>query len=194
MVESELRTLLAQVRRQRPDLPESEVRWGQLLLEAGAADEFLEWNRGVTRAVAEHPEVWLLRGRFARQRDERPVAARCFWEALRRDPTNRAAHDQLGRVLEDLDQHAVAAPMLDRAELLQQLAVGRTCTTSILALGRMSPRGFVKSRARLGLARRARSSNKRWSRDWPSTRTEQLRLAWVWRSVTRMAMVVSICS
>ncbi len=117
------RELLARIRRQRPGLPEAEVRWGQLLLEAGESDDFLGWNRGVSLVMEEHPEVWLLRGRFARQRGEQPVAARCFWEAMRRDPTNRVAHYQLGRVLEDLDQHAIAATMLDRAELLQQLAV-----------------------------------------------------------------------
>ena len=117
------RGTLAQVRRQIPNLPEAEVRWGYLLLETDSSDEFMEWSRGVSAAVAVHPETWLLRGRNARQHHEIPVAARCFWEALRRDPTSRTAHYQLGRVLEDMGNREVAASLLDRAELLQQLAI-----------------------------------------------------------------------
>jgi tetratricopeptide (TPR) repeat protein len=120
---TEARQHLEPIQRQLPAEAEVQVRWGQVLLDMAATEDFISWNRRLPNTVEEHPEIWVLRGAFAMRRDERRVAVRCFWEALRRDSEHRAAHYKLGQALAELGEHELAAPFLQRAELLQQLTI-----------------------------------------------------------------------
>lgn len=118
----EARPLLKAVLSQRPDEPESVVRWGQLLLEDADSTPFVTWSASLRPEVERHPDAWMLRGQFAQRNGQLKTATRCFWEALRRDPGHRAACHQLGRSLIELNDAARAEPFLERAELLQRLA------------------------------------------------------------------------
>ena len=119
----EARPLLKAVLAQRPNEPEAIVRWGQLLLEDINPQEFTLWSANLTADAEQHPDVWMLRGQFAQRCGLRQTAARCFWEALRRDPEHLAACHQLGRSLTELNDADRAAPFLLRAELLNRLTI-----------------------------------------------------------------------
>ena len=119
----EARPLLSGVLATIPDEPEAVIRWGQLLLDELDSNHFQAWTTSLPPAVERHPDAWFLRGQFAHRRGELATAARCFWEALRRHPEHRAACHQLGRTLADLNDVAKATLFLERAELMQRLAV-----------------------------------------------------------------------
>jgi len=118
----EARRLLDVVRSKLPNEPEVVVRWGQFLLDENDPNEFINWSLSLTPNGEQHPEVWMLRGQFAQRLGQLQTAARCFWEASRRDPENLAACHQLGRTLTDLNDADQATPFLARAELLQRLS------------------------------------------------------------------------
>ena len=44
---------------------------GSALVEAGTDDEFLNWHSHLPDAADEHPEIWIVRGRFAQRRSVR---------------------------------------------------------------------------------------------------------------------------
>jgi hypothetical protein len=52
-----------------------------------------------------------------------PTAARCFWEAVRRDPDHRQGNYRLGTTLAGMKDSSRAAPFLERAERLEALSV-----------------------------------------------------------------------
>lgn len=120
---AEATRLLEQIRVPLSAEPEVQVRLGQLLLDANDEEPFLKWHQARPVEMDSHPDLWMVRGRFALQRGEREVAARCFWEAMRRDPEHRSAHYRLGQVLTELGQPRQAAPFLERAERLLQLSL-----------------------------------------------------------------------
>lgn len=119
----EARRLLEQIRMQMQAEPEFQVRWGQVLLAAGERESFLDWHRALPDATDSHPDLWMIRGEFALQQGEHETAARCFWEAMRRDPEHRSAHYKLGQILTEPGQSQQAALCLERAERLLQLAL-----------------------------------------------------------------------
>jgi len=114
--------LLKEVVAAIPAETEAQVRLGMLLLENDRPDEFVQWHARLSPASDEHPEIWVVRGRRALQSSELRVAARCFWEAVLRDPDHRLANYRLGQTLNELHEPDRAAPFLKRAEGLQHLA------------------------------------------------------------------------
>ena len=120
---AEARSLLKDVLTRRPDEPEANVRWGQLLLDEADAAPFVEWSRRLSPDLERHPDVWMLRGQHCQRIGDTKSAARCFWETLRRDPEHHAACHQLGRTLVELNEAEQARPFLERAEALQKLTV-----------------------------------------------------------------------
>jgi tetratricopeptide (TPR) repeat protein len=101
-----------------PEMDEAHVRLGQVLLERGEDVEFVRWQAGIKDSVKQHPLFWTLLGRRAQQTGELPVAARCYWEAVKRDPNNQEANYQLGQVLLEMGRKDDAQPFLDRAAKL----------------------------------------------------------------------------
>jgi tetratricopeptide (TPR) repeat protein len=114
--------LLRSVLRVRPHEIEAQVRQGAILLSGGNRDEFLRWNAQLPLSAEEHPDLWIVRGRWLLESNERHSAARCFWEAVVRDPDSRQANYRLGQTLNELNQAEQAAPFLRRARLIQQLS------------------------------------------------------------------------
>lgn len=93
--------------------------WGDLLWQAERTSEISEWFRRLSPVALESASVWRVRGEAARQSGEKEVAARCYWEALRRNPVDQPACYQLGLVLKQLGA-AEADPFLERATALQE--------------------------------------------------------------------------
>ncbi|MEK6262630.1 MAG: FG-GAP-like repeat-containing protein [Planctomycetota bacterium] len=78
---------------------------GELLVDRSPRD-FVMWHQNLPKEVEEHPDIWYVRGLRARRQNQLRVAARCFWEAVKRAPTSRRATVQLGQVLTFLNEDA----------------------------------------------------------------------------------------
>lgn len=113
--------LLRTIKSAAPRDQEVLARWGMFIQQRGTESDFLEWNSRLPSDIW-HPEIWIVRGQRARQKQEPHVAARCFWEALRRDPNHRLACYQLGQLLRELGQPTTSEACLTRAAKLEQLA------------------------------------------------------------------------
>jgi tetratricopeptide (TPR) repeat protein len=114
-------TLLQQIVAVDSDSQEAQARWGSLLQQLGVAPSFLEWHAKLPQEIW-HPEIWVVRGHWARTHAEPRVAARCFWEALRLDPNHRIACYQLGQLLREIGRPDDSQRCFQRAALLEQLA------------------------------------------------------------------------
>lgn len=118
----EARRLLERVALLLPEENEAQARLGNVLLDLGQDEEFSSWLARLRPAADEHPEIWVVRGLwFLKQQDPRK-AARCLWEAVRRDPDHRQANYRLGTTLAGMDDRTQAAPFLERAERLEAFA------------------------------------------------------------------------
>lgn len=111
---------LQQVLAKAPNQIEAQAELGELLL-ADGDPELERWLREDAFAAEQHPEVWMTRGLWARQRGDIRGAARCFWEALKRDPAHQAATYQLAQMLEALDDSQIAGRLSKRAARLERL-------------------------------------------------------------------------
>ena len=101
-----------------PKIDEAQVRLGWVLFESGNDAKFLEWQTKVKRPVNEHPLYWTVCGARAVRARQPEIAARCYWEALRRDPNLSDANYQLGLLLTELNRKTDAAPFFERAKKL----------------------------------------------------------------------------
>lgn len=113
-----LRTIVA-------DMPENiaaQALLGTAIQQTGDDGAFLAWRRQLPAVADAHPEIWYLRGARARRRDRPRVAARCFWEAIRRDPNHRRAHFQLAQLLRAEDKPKQAQPFAERFRLLEEVS------------------------------------------------------------------------
>jgi tetratricopeptide (TPR) repeat protein len=100
---------------------EARVLQGELLEQLGRLDALSDWQAGLPSEADEHPEVWHLRGRWAQEQDDLRSAARCYWEAVRRDPNHTSAHYRLSQVLKSLNRNDDARQFLRRSQLLNEL-------------------------------------------------------------------------
>lgn len=108
--------------RAAPQLIEAQLAWGDLLIDAGRHDEFVTWYARLPSEAWQHPGIWVVAGRKAARDGDHRAAARCFWEAVRRDAAHREANYQLGQALTALGDADRATPFLGRAQNLQKYA------------------------------------------------------------------------
>ena len=118
---AQAKQLLKQVLQKDPGQIEAQAELGQLLLSA-ADPELSQWLVAGASRAEEHPDVWLTRGLWAKQRGDPRGAARCFWEAIERDPVHQAATYQLAQTLESLGESQTAERLGARAAQLQKLS------------------------------------------------------------------------
>ena len=102
-----------------PRLLEAQVKLGRVLSLTGDEESWLRWHAALPEQLEEHPGLWVLRAQFANENGEREVAARCYWEAVERDPCHHQAVYGLGQTLVSLQRRDDAKPFLDRARQLQ---------------------------------------------------------------------------
>ncbi len=82
----------------------------------------MAWHAALRPEVEEHPELWTVRGHWAKSQGELAVAARCFWEALRREPQHLGATYQLSQVLYALGRVEEARAFAGEAVKLTDLS------------------------------------------------------------------------
>jgi tetratricopeptide (TPR) repeat protein/diadenosine tetraphosphatase ApaH/serine/threonine PP2A family protein phosphatase len=113
--EQRLRQLLAT----HPDLAAGQAFLGELLVSQSESG-FRSWHDHLPPSVANHPQIWFVRGLWSRRHGQLEQAARCFWEVVRQAPTHRRATYQLGQVLTSL-KHPGAEAIERQAHQLVQL-------------------------------------------------------------------------
>lgn len=112
--------LLRQVLQQEPEMIEAHLQMGNLLRQKGSFATLSEWHAKLPAAVVEHPGYWMLLGTAAQQDGQVPVAIRCYWEALKLDPSRQQACYQLSQLLRDTTDSEAAAVLLERSRLLER--------------------------------------------------------------------------
>jgi thioredoxin-like negative regulator of GroEL len=117
----EAHRLLERVVAALPNEYEAQARLGTVLLEMRRSEEFLDWLARLPPAADHHPETWVVRGRWFLLQNDSRTAARCFWEAVLRDPDHRVANYRLGSALAAINDPDRAAPFLKRADSLEHL-------------------------------------------------------------------------
>lgn len=91
------------------------------LVAAAANPDVKRWYADLIAQSNEHAGVWFAKGLLARRGGELEVAARCFWETIRREPTHRRACHQLGQILKALNKPG-AQDFIERAEELADVS------------------------------------------------------------------------
>jgi tetratricopeptide (TPR) repeat protein len=81
---------------------------GEALLHAGD-DRLEEWFARLPPHADDSADIWMVRGLRARRLDQPQAAARCFWEAVRREPGHRRAVYHLGQTLSAIESPAAPA-------------------------------------------------------------------------------------
>ncbi|MBX3442619.1 MAG: hypothetical protein KF774_09430, partial [Planctomyces sp.] len=114
--------LLERLAAAHPDLIEAQAQLGVVLVSQSRDRELIDWNGRLPAAAEEHPEVWWVRGTFARRQNDVPGAIRCAWEALRRDPNHLGATYQLAQLLAIVGRSEAADAFARRAARLEALA------------------------------------------------------------------------
>src|SRR5262245_20056096 len=100
---------------------EVQVGWGAALVEVGTPLEFYNWHASLPPDAGEHPGVWTIRARWAQKSEERDVAIRCYWEALRRDPNHWLSNYQLALLLNARGERESSQAYQERAQRLKSL-------------------------------------------------------------------------
>ncbi len=116
----ECQQLLTEVLSQSPNLVEAHVQLGKLLLQTDP-QQINSWNGSLPKDAELHPDIWLIRGEWARDHGQLEAAARCFAEALRLDPDHLAALNALAQVLASLGNPDRAQTIANRAAQLEKL-------------------------------------------------------------------------
>ena len=114
------RRLLEAILARDPELLEAQARRGWLLLNAATEDEFLRWNRSLSRSAEEHPLVWVARGLYAQRHGDQRGAVHCLLQAVQLDPCNRQAFYHLTQLFRALKENRRAEACARRANLLER--------------------------------------------------------------------------
>lgn len=112
--------LLKKVIAVRPELYEAQVKLGGLLLDAGAESEFLQWRSILPKGIKTHPKYWVVLGDWAQSHVQTQAAIRCFWEAVRIDPSHERANYQLSQLLIAEGSQQQAEVFLNRSRSLER--------------------------------------------------------------------------
>jgi len=114
-------TLLQRIVDKQPGLVEAQARLGGILFYAGEDAQFVAWHESLPPAADGHPEIWHLRGLWARRREQTDAAVRCFLEAALRDPNHSGAIFQLSQLMRSTPYAALADTFAVRSKNLSQL-------------------------------------------------------------------------
>ena len=120
---AEAAAMLRRVIAAAPELIEAQPLLGQVLIDSPSDEELAAWAKALPAGADEHPDVWFVRGQWAARRGERESAARCFWEALRRDSNHQMATLELSQLLEVLGESSLAHDLGQRASTMSDFRI-----------------------------------------------------------------------
>lgn len=122
--------LLARAVRTDPHFTEARIAMADLLWKSGRLDELRSLLAEPESRRVNDARFWLIRGRLAERDGQADEAARCFWETLLRDPTNRNATYQLFHYFTGINDDTTAAFLEQRLQMLLELRVTSDRVTS----------------------------------------------------------------
>ncbi|HUQ72412.1 MAG TPA: FG-GAP-like repeat-containing protein, partial [Planctomycetaceae bacterium] len=131
---AEGRQRLQDVVSRRPELLTAQALLGEMLVDVES--DFEAWHAALPPLADQNADIWLVRGLWFRRQGQLEVAARCFWEAVRRAPSHRRANYQLGQILMTLDATS-AREFAERAADLFELT--QVLDTVLLSQGQSEP-------------------------------------------------------
>jgi len=132
----EAEALLRKAIESDPEIDEAHVRLGLVLFESGDDAKFVAWHAAAKESLVQHPLFWAVCGARARRAGEKQVAARCFWEAVKRDPNLLSANYQLAQLLIEMGRRNEAQPFLERtAKLITYIQLARQNAVRAAELG-----------------------------------------------------------
>lgn len=114
-----------------PSVYAAQAGLGSLLNQQHRDAEFLSWNRALPSDADQHPQIWYLRGQFLSRTHRSAEAARCFIEALTREPNHVEAMYLLSQALQANGKPDLALRAAQRSEQLAAVEI----TMSGLAQG-----------------------------------------------------------
>ena len=115
--------ILKRVIDEDPTYIEAHALLGRALLEQPGDDELSAWVAALPPEADWHPDIWAVRGGWAKRHGQAEPAARCLWEALRRDANHQAATLQLSQLLQTLGDSAMAEALARRAAALADMSI-----------------------------------------------------------------------
>jgi len=122
--------MLARAVKADPDFAEPRITMADLLWESGRYDDLQSLLAEPETNQINDARLWLIRGHLADRIGKPEEAARCFWETLQRDPTNRNATYNLFQYFSAIKDPSTAAPLQSRLERLLQLRTTSDVVTS----------------------------------------------------------------
>jgi tetratricopeptide (TPR) repeat protein len=111
------RALLKALIKTAPEQLSAQSMLGELLIDGAMESDFLEWHESLPPAADASPDIWFVRGLWARKQGDLKTAADCFWQTVIRMPFHRRAFYMLGQVLVSLDDDR-AGDIVRYSELL----------------------------------------------------------------------------
>ena len=109
----QLKTLVAAA----PELISAQSMLGELLVDAASENDFIKWHESLPSTANDSPDIWFVRGLWARKHSDLKTARECFWQTVVRTPFHRRAFYMLGQVLVALNDPQ-ATQVTDYSELL----------------------------------------------------------------------------
>lgn len=107
--------------KEAPHLISAQAMRGELLVDGPSDEEFIRWHEALPSAAEQSPDIWFVRGLWARKHSELMTARDCFWQTVVRTPFHRRAFYMLGQVLVALED-LQAQQITEYAELLIRLS------------------------------------------------------------------------
>jgi tetratricopeptide (TPR) repeat protein len=114
---------LQRVLKARGDLLVANAKLGRVLLDRGNKVHLEAWLRHLPSEADRLPDIWLIRGEWARQQKDDRGAVHCYAEAVRREPASQRANYQLAQLLSALGKSADAKVYAERANTLHELSI-----------------------------------------------------------------------
>ncbi|MCP4174176.1 MAG: tetratricopeptide repeat protein [Fuerstiella sp.] len=141
---------LSRAKRTDPQFAESRIALADLLWESGRYSELrlLLGEHESTRI--DDARFWLIRGQLTEYDGKPEEAARCFWETLLRNPTNRNSTYKLYQYFTAINDEKTAALLQHRLEMLLELRVTSDVVTSQQHTDAEAMRRLVEQLERVG--------------------------------------------
>lgn len=113
--------LLSRAVSANPQFTEARIVMADLLWQSGQFEELRSLFTEPESRRINNARFWLTRGRLAERDGKEDEAARCFWETLLQDPTNRTATYQLFHYFTSINDQSTAALLEQRVQMLLEL-------------------------------------------------------------------------
>ncbi len=112
-------SLLLNVTKSFPQFDVAHVKLGLVHVLTGDDEKFLAWQNGLPEGIERDAGLWYVYGLWAQKLGLQEPAARCFWDAIRRDGTHADACRRLGQLLAELGRTAEGNPFTERADKVE---------------------------------------------------------------------------